>query len=295
VGARAHDKVATAGENLLMKPPALVLAALAAFLAACGGSSEATPTTTVVQQLESSAQQAVLQAGAKTQAAKSGRIALMAEIAGGAANGSMSGEGAFAGPRGRMSMDLSGLGNGEVTGRLELAFDRLLIYMKFPPEVARELPGGKTWVKFDLARLGKQEGIDFEELMQLGGSDPSRSLDLLRAASHDFAAVGDEAVRGVQTTHYRGTIDLEKLAQQGPAKARESYRRIIEETGQKQIPVDVWIDEDGLTRRLHYEQKMPGGGSTDFTQEFYDFGADVNVEAPPASQTIDITELVAGA
>jgi hypothetical protein len=278
-----------------MRRCALVLAALAVFLAACGSSNETTPTTTVGQQLQSSGQQAVLQAGAKTQAAKSGRIALTADVVGGAASGTMSGEGAFAGRRGRMSMDLSGLGNGEVTGRMEVVFDRLLIYMKFPPEVARELPAGKTWVKFDLAKLGKQKGINFEELMQLGGSDPSQSLDLLRAASNDFAAVGDEAVRGVQTTHYRGTIDMEKLAQQGPAKARESYRRIIEETGQKQIPVDIWIDEDGLTRRLRYEQKMPGGGSTDFTQEFYDFGADVDVEAPPANQVIDITELVAGA
>jgi hypothetical protein len=268
---------------------ALVLVLLAA--AGCGGGSSQQADTGP----SSSAQQAVLDAGANTEAVKSARISFTGDITGGPASGTMSGEGAFAGRQGRMSMDLSGLsGGGQFGGRMEIVFDELVFYLKFPPEIAGQLPGGKEWVKFDLAKLGNEQGIDLAQLMQLSGTDPSQSLDLLRAASADFREVGTEEVRGVETTHYRGTVDLEKVAQQAPEAARESYRRIIELSGQRSVPVDVWIDDGGLTRRMHYEQKLPDGSTMDLTQEYYDFGVDVDVAAPPADEVIDLTELLGG-
>ncbi len=268
-----------------MKRGLLLLAMLG--LAACGSSQVASTDTAATLD----AQQAVLQAGAKTQA-KSARISFTGEMSG-AVSGTMSGEGAFAGRQGRMTMDmeLDGAG-GAFSGRMEAIFDDLVLYMKFPPQIADQLPSGKEWVMFDLEELGRQQGIDFEQLMQVSGTDPSRSLGLLGAASPDFAAVGDENVRGVETTHYRGTVDLEKLAEDAPADARASYRRIIELTGQKTVPVDVWIDDEGLTRRMRYEQKLPDGSSTTVTQELYDFGVEVDVEPPPASDVLDLGELI---
>jgi hypothetical protein len=256
---------------------------------ACGGSTQETASETGAS---SSAQQAVLQAAAKTKAAKSARISFTGELTGGPASGTISGDGAFAGRQGRLSMDLSGLGGGQVTGRMDLVFDGLLFYIKFPPALSQRLPAGKTWVKFDLAKLGERQGIDFEELLQLGGSDPRQSLDLMRAASPDFAAVGDEEVRGVETTHYRGTVDLERLAERLSGKAGQSYRRIIELTGQSSVPVEVWIGEDGLTRRLRYEQKLGTGTAMELTEEFYDFGVEVDVSPPPATEVVDLTQLI---
>jgi hypothetical protein len=265
---------------------------LALIAAGCGGSNESAPTTSVGQPSQSAAQQTVLQAGAKTQAAKSARISFRGKITGAASSGAISGEGAFAGRRGRLSMDLSDLGGGEVSGRMEMVFDGLLFYMKFPPEAAKGLPGGKAWVKFDLGKLGQQQGIDLAQIMQLSGTDPSQSLDLLRAASADFREVGEEEVRGADTTHYRGTVDLEKVAQQAPASARESYRRIIQESGQRLVPLDVWIDGEGLTRRVRFEERLPDGSRMELTQEYYDFGVSVDVSPPPDDEVVDITELL---
>jgi LppX_LprAFG lipoprotein len=272
-----------------MRRGLLLLAMIA--LAACGGGSSqqaATETASVPD-----AQQAVLEAGVNTQAAESARISFTGTMSGAAASGTIEGEGAFAGRQGRMTIDidLDGAG-GAFSGRMEAIFDGLVFYLKFPPQISSQLPGGKAWVKFDLEALGSQQGIDFEQLMQLSGTDPSRSLALLRAASPDFAAVGDEEVRGVETTHYRGTVDLEKFAEEAPADARESYRRILELTGQKTVPLEVWIDGEGLTRRMRYEQKMPDGSSMTLTQELYDFGVEVDVEAPPASDVLDLGELI---
>lgn len=50
----------------------------------------------------------------------------------------------------------------------------------------------------------------------------------------------------------------------------------------KEFPVDVWVDEQGRTVKL----STNGGGSENkfsFSLEFYDFGADLNISAPPAS------------
>jgi LppX_LprAFG lipoprotein len=285
-----------------MRRAAVVFAALLLLVAVgCGGDGGSTaqaptgtePSSTVPS--ESSAQEAVLQAGSKTQAAESARISFTGTMSGGPASGTIEGEGAFSGRQGRMTMDLSGLSGGVgLSGEMEMIFDELVFYMKFPAAMTQGLPGGKEWVKFDLAELGEQEGFDLQQMMQLSGTDPSQSLDLLRAAGTDFREVGEEEVRGVSTTHYEGTVDLEKVAEQVPPEARESYRKLMELSGQGQIPMDVWIDDEGMTRRIAYEQKLGDGSTMALTQEYFDFGADVDVEPPPDDEVLDITDLMSG-
>jgi LppX_LprAFG lipoprotein len=282
-----------------MQRAAVALAILLLLVAAAcggGGSSAQAPTGTEPSSTapSSSAQQAVLEAGAKTQAEQSARISFSGTMSGGPATGTMTGEGAFSGRQGHMTMDLSDLAGGGVAGNVEMIFDGLLFYMKFPEAIAQGMPGGKEWVKFDLAKLGEQEGFDLQQMMQLSGTDPSQSLDLLRAAGTDFQEVGEEDVRGVATTHYEGTVDLEKVAEQVPEEARESYRRLMQLSGQSEIPVEVWIDEEGLTRRIRYEQKLADGTTMDLTQEYFDFGTEVDVEPPPESEVLDITDLMSG-
>ena len=270
------------------------------LLAACGGGGSSTaqaPTGTEPSSTSpssSEAQQSVVDAASNTQAAESARISFSGTITGGGADGTISGEGEFSGRQGRMTVDMSGLAGGQIAGEMEMIFDELVFYMKLPEEIAREIPFGKTWIKFDLAQLGEQEGIDFQELMQLSGTDPSQTLDLLLAASEDFHEVGDEEVRGDPTTHYAGTIDLSKVAEEALPEARETYRRLLELSVQTKIPVDVWIDEDGLTRRVQYEQTMPDRSTMNLTQEYYDFGVEVDVEPPPDDEVLDVTDLVTG-
>ena len=271
----------------------LVAVALAAIgLAGCG-SEELSE--------ELSPQAAVAQAATKTADAGSARVTFtgtMSGVPGGPFT--FEGEGAFSGQQGRMTFDMSDFGaatGGAFGGEMEMLMDGLLMYMKLPSQIASQLPGGKEWIRIDLAAAGEELGIDFEELMQFQQADPTQSLRFLLGASEDFERVGSEEVRGVETTHYRGTVDLSKALDQIPADSRDAFERALELVGDAKMPFEVWIDDDGLARRMKYEQPLSAGEGGDetkmvLTMDMYDFGVEVDVEPPPDDEVIDLQELI---
>jgi hypothetical protein len=269
---------------------ALMTVLLALALAACGSSGSSSPTTPSAETSSNSAQSLVSSAGAKTSEAQSARISFTATFTG-ATSGSMKGEGAFAKRRGHLTMDLSGL-TGSPAEEAEIIFDKLVYYIKLPSSTGIPLPPGKEWFKLDLAKLGESQGLDLEQLTQLNQSDPSQALGFLRGASDDFHKIGTEQVRGEATTHFSGTIDLEKVAADAPADVAEQYRKVAELSPSKKVPMDVWLGNDGLVRRLRFTQTLPGGSTMTMDEELFDYGASADVSAPPADQVLDLTLLM---
>jgi hypothetical protein len=271
----------------------LVAVALAAVgLAGCGSEE-------ISEEL--SPQAAVAQAATKTAEVGSARVSFtgtMSGVPGGPFT--FEGEGEFSGQQGRMTFDMSDLGaatGGAFGGEMEMVMDGLVIYIKFPPQVASQLPGGKEWIRIDLKAAGEELGVDFEDLMQLQQTDPTQTLQYLRGASDDFERVGSEQVRGVETTHYRGTVDLRKALERIPADSREAFERVLELVGDTKMPFEVWIDDDGLARRMKYEQPLPAGESGEemtmvLTTDMYDFGVEVDVEPPADDEVLDLQELM---
>jgi hypothetical protein len=273
--------------------PALFVAIV---LSACGGDGGGTA---------DSPRAAVVQAADRTSDAGSSRASFEITMTGITPEPvTMTGEGIFdsAQRTGRLTMDMSdlGAGSGQNLGQAEMIFEEFVIYMKFP--FLNELQEGlKPWLRFDIRELGKEKGFDLGQLSQLNRNDPSQALQYLRAASEDVEEVGEEEVRGVQTTHYRMNVDLRKVVEQAPedhrAALRASIDELIQQSGIQNVPTEVWIDEDGLARRmtLTYEgmQFAPGQkGDMKMTMELYDFGVEVDVEPPPANQVTDIQELI---
>jgi hypothetical protein len=161
-----------------------------------------------------------------------------------------------------------------------------------------KLGHGKTWVKIDIARAAKAQGIDIGALQPTTGS-PQDQVQYLLASTH-ATKVGTEPVRGVPTTHYHTVVDLDRLAQKVPparrAAAQASVRNLEKLTHTSKIPMDVWIDAHHLVRRQHLSYTMTTNGQTarlDFTFELYDFGTRFAASAPPASQVYDATGLAA--
>lgn len=60
------------------------------------------------------------------------------------------------------------------------------------------------------------------------------------------------------------------------------------------IPVDVWVDEERLIRRMKMQFSMSPGGQEaggSFELELFDYGDPVRVEVPAAADVVDAFSL----
>lgn len=146
---------------------------------------------------------------------------------------------------------------------------------------------GKKWLKLDPKVFGGGG--------QIGQSDPNGSLDALRGVKGNVKRVGSEKLRGTSTTRYRATIDADQAVNSAPEAQRDEVRNSIGALGSKTIPADVWVDGKGRLRkvRLHVAaSSTTTKGSVSF--EYFDLGARVNVQAPPATEVVDFQDLLGG-
>jgi hypothetical protein len=267
----------------LLVVPAAVLA-----LAACGGGEEPS-----VEPGE-----AVAAAATNTAEAGSSKIAFTATFGvptgaeGEVTEGALSGEGEFdyENRRGRLTVDLGDLlSEAGLPGdaSFELLLDGTVLYVNFPLLTAF-VPDAKEWLKVDLEQAAGIGGLD---LSQLGGNDPTRYLEYLQATGAEVEEIGSEEVRGVETTHYSATVDLEEALELVPEDQRASVQALID-AGTTALPLDTWVDGDGLVRRIDVEVPAgESGGTGNVTMDLFEFGLDVEIEPPPADQVTDVSEL----
>ena len=155
-----------------------------------------------------------------------------------------------------------------------------------------ELTDGKRWLKLDLSGLTDMLG---DAAASSESSNPVDGLEALRGVSSDVTEVGTETVRGVETTHYRATIDLAKALADAPADARDGAQDLLDRAGTPTIPVDVWLDAQDRVRKYTMQLDSESNGATvAVTYEFYDFGAPVDVTAPPADEVADLGSVFEG-
>ena len=105
--------------------------------------------------------------------------------------------------------------------------------------------------------------------------DPVRLLARLRSASSDVEPVGRDRVRGVATEHVRLLVER-----------RETDPSVADVGASDLVWVDVWVDGDGLLRRIRID-RGPGAAST---LEFFDFGVALVIEPPPADEMSPLGE-----
>jgi len=248
----------------------------------------------------------VAQAADVTSNAGGAHMSLTAQVSAGSlpATFTMSGEGFFnyKSREGALSLDMSGLPAAASTSapsgklRMEEIFKSSTVYIG-SSLFAGKLPGGAHWMKLDLARLGGGLGFDVQQLAG-GQSNPAQLLDYLKAAG-SVAAVGHELVRGATTTHYRGTVDLNRIVDFAPSGSRAQMRaalaKLIAQTGVSSLPVDVWVDSHRLVRRMTIALSLLSAGQklqVRITIELFGFGSTAAVTPPPATETYDATSMV---
>jgi hypothetical protein len=209
----------------------------------------------------------------------------------------------FEAQRATMTMDmgelLSEAGLGEIDATVELIQDGTILYLRSAlfSQGFGGVPEGH-WLGIDMDAMSEMQGFDIGQLQQLGGNDPRQGLAFLTGVSDEVKKVGEEEIRGTDTTRYRAVVDFEKaVAESGAVTDEEQFRRLVEQFDIDELTVDVWIDGDNRVRRMLMPMPLPdeaGGGEMTMTIDYFDFGTDVDVRPPPADQVADFQELMAG-
>jgi outer membrane lipoprotein-sorting protein len=275
VEAGDDDEVAADGAELLMRR-ILAIAVLALLAAGCGGSGGA-----------SASPADIAQAAKKT--ASSGSF----EADFGISATGLSGKGSGVFNTGKHS---SGQLNMTVTasGR-QLPVDTVVtgdvFYMR-SPAFAQSLSQGKQWIKVDLAKLAQQRGVDLGGLLNASPT-PTNALAYL-AGTETVQKVGTETVGGVETTHYKVSVDIQRAADKATGSARTSLESVIAQTGLKKLPLDVWVDGNGYIRKVIYEEHASRRQAAKVTMELHDFAGHTAIAPPPADSVVDLTKLGAG-
>jgi hypothetical protein len=190
---------------------------------------------------------------------------------------------------GELTMNMTIPGAGVIRMREVMVWP--VIYMHSPLFAAGL--HGKQWMKLDLAKIERAHGVNLNALTSTSSSDPTQMLQTLENESDSLQNLGVATVRGVQTVHYHAVIDLDKAAKNAPAAMRaavqKSDARLVAMLGTHRMPMDVWIGQDHLVRRLAYHMALPIAStgdtmSMDVKLDMFDFGVPVHVTAPPAGQ-----------
>ena len=221
----------------------LALLVLVLPLAACGGGSKSPSSS-------SSPLDAVKAAAQKTYAAGSEALALTANVQVSGQAAALAGTGSFETKSASGSMHLN-LKAGPIATTVDKVLAGTAVYLKSPLLVSG-LPGGKTWVKLDLAKV-HVAGLDLQSLLAQNPGGQLKQLQTLKSATK----VGTDQIG----THYKvqaatGTI-----------------------TG-----YDVWVGNDGYIHRVVVAESSP---KVSVTIDLSKFGEKVTAAAPPAAQVYE--------
>ena len=117
--------------------------------------------------------------------------------------------------------------------------------------------------------------------------------------------LGRESVRGVETTHYRGVIDVEVLMDELSPDDVATLEADLNGTSLSDVfgdfPVEAWIDDDDIMRRvvigMDFSDFGSAGaaaastvGSMTMSYEYFNIGSAVSIVAPPASEVTVVNE-----
>jgi hypothetical protein len=180
-----------------------------------------------------------------------------------------------------MSMDMT-----TPEGTMSMVLLDNVFYVKLP----QELEPGKSWLKIDANDksnpMAQALGGMTEQMSK--NADPRASLAQFQKAG-EITDTKEEEIDGKQTTHYTITIDVEKLAANQEDPAMKSAMDQAIESGLKDFPVDVWIDEDDLPVRYVMDMPTPNPatGTTESVKmqiDYTDWGKSVDITAPPADE-----------
>ncbi|MFI7100008.1 hypothetical protein ACIBK8_11670 [Streptomyces sp. NPDC050161] len=193
----------------------------------------------------------------------------------------------------RMNVDITQSGQSPMAGKpMKAIYTPDAMFMNMG---AAGMPvAGKNWVKYDYDALAKKMGPTGALLKdQMQNNNPTRAMELM-IASGKVKEVGKEDVRGVQATHFTGTLSVQELTRMQSKNLSEADLKALEaqmeQAGSKAETIDLWISSDNLLVKKR-ERMDSSAASFDSTVFYSDYGTKVTAEEPPAGDTVDFEKV----
>lgn len=252
---------------------AIALAAPLLLVTACA--TEAEPDASQVQ--PAPAALAMVRA-APDAVASVGTVAFEITVVGGDQLLGLTAHGMVDAAAGRLSMELDvgdALGDGEP---VQVIIDGTTWYVRAP--MLEGVIGTPGWSSGTVDDLGwASDAFAY---------DPSTLLDALGRVAGDVTAVGHEEVRGVATTKYAATV-----------RSTDAHSNAPDQPGDGALPVEVWLDADGLPRRIAFTvgdglRAHGSGAATTMRLEMFDYGHPVAIDVPPSAEVTPFADLLGG-
>lgn len=218
----------------------------------------------------------IARSAASTSEQDTARIAMTMEISG----EKVEIDGAMAMDGSAFEMSFAVPGGGDIEERVVDG----VMYMRMPGS-ATEF--GTEWVSIDMSGLLPEQQ---EQARSSNGADPTSSLQSLAGADGEVQTLGEDELRGGTATHYRVRIDADTALQRlRDGGVEPSARQIEAAAAMDGEPMDVWIGEGDRMLKMAFTMHLPQG-SARVLMELYDFGTPIDIQAPPASETTDVTD-----
>jgi hypothetical protein len=181
----------------------------------------------------------------------------------------MEGEGSFTADAEDGVMTASMVADGDAID-FELVSVDGTIYMKSDD---LPLPEGKEWFKTPDAPTSTMQPAEFVQFLR---------------ESEGVENVGTEEIRGELTTHFRGPLDLMKLAEASDNDVLEQLKQ-TPEAKDFDIFVDVWVMENDLPARIAMNISAPKQTTGEMTMstDILEYDVPVDAEAPPKDKVAE--------
>lgn len=170
-------------------------------------------------------------------------------------------------PKMKMSMEVPGAGGGSSPGNIEMLLVDQVMYMKMPGSAGK-------YYKMSMEEVSKISGQDLTQAM-----NPTAQLENMKSAMKQVTFLGEENVNGIETRHYKASIDTSGLTPT-PSGASSMPSSM---TLPSQMPYDIWLDEENRTRKFTMDMAVQGM-TIKYNGTLDKFGEPVSIAAPPASQ-----------
>jgi len=188
---------------------------------------------------------------------------------------------------------LSGATNGTpVPKSIEAIVVGNAAYVNFPALATQLGAKGKSWVKFDSAKLPKSLTGGVNPKAAAGSLSPQQAVAALRSALSVHKVGSDK-----HGTHYHGSLDLSALVNLVPKAQQASVKASLAKAGISKLPFDAWVGKQGFLSRfvVSLSVKATKGQPAvkiGFAINLHDYNHRVSISAPPASQTVDGSKLL---